>query len=104
MPMPRRAIFSTLMLLIGTLSGHAAPLNPAARNTALQPRSTLSAKVLRPAQHRILGREQRRADLKVQRITPVWRTPAKIQVGRSAFTQPDGAAVRPAVTQAAGGG
>lgn len=101
--MPLRAILSTLFILIGTLSGSAAPLNPSTRNAGFQPRSTRNAHVLKPAQDRIFGSEQRRASFNVQRITPVWQAPTVIKLGRRAFSQPDGAAVRPAVIKAAGG-
>ena len=42
-------------------------LNPAARNDLFQPRTTLKAQVLKPAQARIMGGEHRRVDFKVSR-------------------------------------
>ncbi len=101
--MPHRAILSTLVILIGTLSGSAAPVTTAARNTEFQPRSTLNLHVLKPAQARILGREQL-VTFNGQRIAPVWQAPTVIKLSRTAFSRPDGAAVRPAVIKAAGGG
>ena len=101
--MPRRAIISALFILSGTLSGFATPINTAARNTSLQPRTTLNVQVLKPAQARILGSGQLLAKFNVQKITPVWQTPAVIKLSRTAFNQPGGAVVRPAVVKAAGG-
>ena len=70
--MPRRAIISAVFLLIGTLSGSAASLVPTARNATFQPRSTLGAAVLKPAQAVILGTEQRLAGITIQKIAPVF--------------------------------
>ncbi len=101
--MPRRAIISVLFVLTGTLTGSAAPLNTAASNATFQPRSTLGAAVLKPAQAKIPGGEQRLVAFSVQRIAPVWQTPAQIKISRTSFRQPDGAVVQPTVTKAAGG-
>ena len=101
--MPRRAIFSTLLLLVGTLSGSAASLSPAARSATFQPRSTLSAAVLKPAEARFPGSEQRLLKLKVQSATPVWQAQTEIKPSLTAFNQPAGVVVRPAVIKTAGG-
>ncbi len=90
--MPRRAILSTLFVLIGTLSGSAASLNPATRN----------ARVLKPAQARIPGSEQRLAKFNVQRITPVWQAPAESKRSPAVFSRPGGAVLRPAAIKAMG--
>ena len=102
--MPLRAILSTLILLVGTLSGSAASLNPAVRNSPFQPRSTLHAQVLQPAQARVVTTRHRQASFNGQTSTRVWQTPTIVKLGRQAFNQPDDAAVRPAVIKAAGGG
>lgn len=101
--MPHRAILRTLVILIGTLAGSAAPITSGARNTAFQPRPTLNVAVLKPAQARILGSEQQAA-FNGQKITPIWRAPAVNKLGRLAFSQPAGVAVRAAEIKAAGGG
>ena len=101
--MPLRAILSTLVILIGTLSGSAVPVTTAARNLVFQPRPNPHAPVLKPAQARILGGEQR-VTFNVQKITPIWQAPALNNVGRGAFSRPAGAVMRPAVIKIAGGG
>lgn len=102
--MPRRAIISALFILSGTLSGSVIPINTAARNTSLQPRTTLNVQMLKPVQARIFEGDQQLAKFNVKKITPVWQAPAVIKQGRAAFNQPGGAVVRPAVVKAEGGG
>ncbi len=100
--MPPRAIISAVLVLIGTLSGAAAPLNPAIRNDRFQPRSTLNFAVVKPAQARILGRAQLISGFNVQHIVPVWQTSGQVKIGRTAFSQPGGAVVQPVVIKAGG--
>lgn len=78
-------------MLIGTLSGSAAPITTAARNTVFQPRPTLNAAVLKPAQARMLGGGQRAA-FNGRKITPIWRSPEVNKLSRGVFSQPDKAA------------
>jgi hypothetical protein len=78
-------------MLIGTLSGSAAPITTAARNTVFQPRPTMNAAVLKPAQARILGGGQR-AVLPGQKTIPLWRSPEVNKLSRGVFSQPDKAA------------
>src|SRR5690349_4367908 len=100
--MPRRAIFSTLLLLCGTLSGSAAILDPAARNIRFQPRATLKTQILKPAQAGSTA-NGRLTGFKVRKITPIWQAPAAVKLGRAALKQPADAVV-PAVPVRAGGG
>ena len=90
-----------MFLLIGTLTGSAAPLVPFARNATFQPRSTLNAAVLKPAQAVIFGPEHRLAGISIQKIAPVWAAPSGIKPGRTRVHQPGSAVVSPAI-QAAG--
>ncbi len=101
--MPRRAILSAAFILFGTLPGFAALLNPAARNTSYQPGAALRAAIIRPAQARILGGEQRISGIKIRKITPIGQTPAQLKLNHVAFTQPASAVMRPTVSKAAGG-
>lgn len=101
--MPHRAITSTLVILIGTLSGSAAPITTSSRNTAFQPRPTLNTTVLKPAQARILGGEQRTA-FHGQNTIPIWQSPAGNKLNRVVFGRLAGDVMQPAVIKAAGGG
>jgi hypothetical protein len=78
-------------------------MNLTTRNDAFQPRATLHPAVIQPAQAKVIGRKARLTSQGAQQITPVWRTPAQIKMGRAAFNQPGHAAVRPAVSQLATG-
>jgi hypothetical protein len=79
----------------------AASVDPATRNLQFQPGAAKSFKVVRPAQSRVLGGEQR-YPVKVQKITPVLSLPNRVQIGRSVVRTPADAAVRPAVAKAGG--
>jgi hypothetical protein len=100
--MPRRAIFSTLLLLCGALSGSAAILDPAARNIRFQPRASLKTQVLKPAQAGSAAKG-RLTGFKILKITPIWQAPAAVKLGRTAVQQPADAVV-PSVSVKAGGG
>ena len=101
--MPRRAIISIVSVLIGTLSGVAAPLNPAARNATFQPRSGAKLAVLRPAQARIMDGTPHRTATKARSPALIGQAPGQIKLNHTAFNRSDGATVRFAVVQAAGG-
>lgn len=101
--MPPRAIISAVLVLTGTLSVSAATLNPAARNASFQPRSTLSPAIIKPAQATTWRSKQRINGISLQKITPVWQTPAQVKMGSTAVNQPDAVVVRPEVFKAAAG-
>jgi len=78
----------------------AGPIDPGRKNLRFQPGSKATFAVLRPRTVQVAPSAALGPAVTVQKITPLWQTPAKDQLGRTTLAQPRDAIVRPATTPA----
>jgi hypothetical protein len=98
--MPRRALISLLVFLIGAVGLAAGPLSLGKRNTQFQPGQARQPAILRPAEVKLAAGSRRFTGVTVQKITPLAQMPARIELGRSSLHGPRDAKVQPPVQPA----
>ncbi len=99
--MSRRALISLLVFLTGTGAVPAEPLVTGKKNLRFQPGKAVHPAVLRPAQVKVGASDPLLAGVTVQKINPVARLPAKVEIGRTELRAPAEARIQPAVQPAA---